>query len=1280
MLLIKIVLLSIISIEISAIITDCITLSDRRSDTFESLSSLKTNVEIYEGKKLQRVIETRERYSQPEKRSTIHLKTTQFRSNSSQTSETTYYYDGNHKFLLRYSDSFCSKSDLTTLSKHMFHEDVFKIWQQNGVEAETDHIVGVAKLLSMIEKVETDLKRAEFRFVRNLEAVVFKGSLKSQNTAYSDLRFEIIYNKNEMSKIFDIYVLPLHLILNFEWPQEKAMIIIHFYGLERISMFDSDSKSLDHPLFPRASDCGYPIKNFVTSELLERTQKSLSYVSFRAKLARGIEYNEDTIFSESIEMFYSFNIEAKLIRRDKITSRTFAGRLNISSVIYDFNQNKKYNMLTNYRNVGVTSEEILTNDGSTETSGCVSSDISPQVNQNYHHLIELDKLKYLGQTRIRGILTQVFEDDSIDVPPYWLFPSVSVKMNDKKAIEASEFDQIVGPTGSLVLVYYFTPGLIYEMAVGKLLKIEIVVRDNLRKTLTLTKEIHLFDFLFGNSHGNPFSDGREATSLFSLPKTCLSNLDSDMYADVAILFEPKEDNFIREDLALSAERLFQRMDREELTLQALYNNFQLSRLYIENLETKLDKLTIGSQNMIANSWPLPVLKLKMRVNNFDIASIDCVHLGRGRFLDRLSVTTVQVLTFEECSWSAYHHSRATNKEVVFAYHQTNKHINECLINTLYSSNSRTNFSQILGYYPYEYGEFIMYKIQVGSESSNQTGNQFKSWPIIRSGRNYLAGQQITLPKVDKDKDLELVYIVKQAEVSGELYKRDEQLRREKCIDGIGWIQQQKHRLRDQPLVKSIVTKSIGIQNTSIMTKDHCQSMCLLDLECKSYSYCANLGSKQAACALSNIDLQMENNFKSIKDAVNSHTINKEGSLSIYITEMSSYKEVGVRIDKKCSIFSKSYSNLFRKDHPVHLNLRTNTNFIQVTDENECARYCYEQNLSFLRGAIEQELDVETIIKDLEELQNSNEDSTTMMVKLELILNRHSRDAKNLCTMFQYEDIVATGNGSSTTNACIISRYQQRDAIESPYVPQQMIEMTTMSRYKLIEISFYEKMAGFKLLDISREGEKNQNSSTNQYIHLLNVHHQGFNKQILLNMDNIEFCARACILQTHGPKPSCASFDFVQEHNNSTRREYCLLNSQSLHSMKRRKTVEKQVLYADKSIQYWHFEPRESLIIPPDMADDYRLKQILENSYSLVRQFEEQISSRELQTKFDNLSFIIASFGIISGSLLGIRLAKLVIRNRDAGEESEYRSRMVRLVHRLSGLSIDGRHLQNEVRM
>lgn len=1281
--------------------------SSVRSDTFKGSFSLKTNLEIYEGTKLQKITETHERYLQSEKRSTIQAKTTQIRLNSiDQTKrEVTYYYDGIYKLWLQYNDRHCSESNAATFVKHLFNEDIFEIWLQDGVEAEIDgHIVGVAKLLPIIEKLKPDFKRAEFRVVRNLEAVVFKGSLESQNIAYSSLRYEIIYNKAEMSKIFDSDVLPLHLILNYDWPQETSMIIIHFYGLERINnMLDTDFKSVDFLLLPPASNCGNSIKNIVTQELLERTQKSLSSVSFNAKFVSSeAENDEDMALENNIDIFYAFNREAKLMRRDRMTYGTHLELLSISSTFYDFKQNKKYNVLKNYRSLERTFDEMSSFEGPNnyqETSKCVSSDISRQFDQNYHQFIKLDKLKYLGRTQVRGILANVFEDDSIDVPPYWLFPSVLVKLNDKQAIEASEFDQIVGPTGVLILVYYFAPGLAQEMPIGKLLKIDIMVKDNLRKILTITKEIHLFDFLSGNSHRRERAISSQ-TNLFSLSRVCFSNSDSDsgMFADIAVLFEPKEDNFNREDLALSAERLFQKEDREELILQALFNNFQLSRLYIDQLETKLAKSKRDQRNFFANRWHLPIIKLEMRVKNFESTSIDCILLGRGRFLDQSAVSRAQVLTFEECLWFAKHHSKAISKEVVFAYHQTKtkKHINECLIDPLYSSNARTNYTQTLGYYPYEYGEYMMYKIQVNSQDphNKMNGTQFTSWPIIRSGANYLIGQQISLPKIDKDKDLELVYVFMQVEVSGQLYKREEQLKPGEQIHGIGWIQQQTNQSRNQPLIKTIKapsTKTISTQDVGIMTKDLCQSMCLLDLECKSYSYCKNLGLKRA-CSVSNIDLQLEDNAKSLKDAANSILTNQKDSQLISIDDIDGLrKTIEVRLDRKCSIFSKSYSNLFRKDHPVYVNLRANMDdIIQVVDENECARHCYEQNLSFLRGIIKQELDIKMIHEDLEELRNSNEnDSTRVVGKLESILDWHTKNVKNLCTTFQYADILPNGNGTNATYACIISRnHQKRDTSLTNQLnpPQQLTKMTTMSRYKLIEMSFYEKMPGFRFLDYTSSDEQtiraefnSNNTSVSGYVNLLSIHHQGLNKQILLNMDNVEFCARACLLQTQGPKPSCASFDYVQEHNNSSRRQYCLLNSQSLHSLKRRRKVENQLLFAEKNVQYWHFEPRESLIIPTDMEDDDKLIQILAGD-SLVKQFDEPTRCKVARIEFDVLSFIIAILGIVSGSLMGIKLAKSVIRNRDAEEEMKYGSRMVRLVHRLSGLSIDGRHLQNEVRM
>lgn len=1292
--------------------------SPKASNLFGGLFSLKTNIDIYENSKLQRTIKTNEKYSQFEKRAVIQLKIINNRlingSDNVPISEITYYHDKIYKTWLKYENQYCSESNFALLAEQMFTDDIFKLWTQDdedeGNETEIGHIVGAAKLISMLEKVKVDFKKPEFRFVRNIEAAVFKGLTKSQNNAYSDLRYEIIYSKAEfLEKNSNLnQVLPLHLILSYESLQATNLIMIHFYGHEKINVLDqTDLKSNDLLLFPSASNCGIAInKNFknTSSENLQKIQKSFSRVSFKAsynKLNR-LE-NEDLMLDDNMETYFAFNVEAKLMRKDRITHNNYLDLFEVSSTIYDFNQNKKYNSLKSYPNINnkTPKDEAASMkrlDNNQEGIKCTASKISRQNNYNHNQFIKLDKLKYLGKARTRGILSNVFEDDSIVLPPYWLFPTVLVTINkdgDNQTIEASEFDQIVGRTGNLILLYHFTPGLSDDMPIEKLLKIEIMVKDNLRKTLTCMEEIHVFNF---HQLDSPLSnlkipDYNEATNTFSLSENCISinsgHNQSRMYANLAILFEPKGYFYLnRDELALSADRLFQRTVRDELLLQALYSNFQLSRLYIDHFETKLARSKNNPKNMIASRWPIPILKLYMRVNNFDVTNINCFLLGRGRFFDQSRVVKAQVFTFEDCAWFAYHHSKAINKDVVFAYSLTKNHINECLIDPLYTSSSRTGLTQTLNYYPYEFGEYMMYKINDEDKTSSGAA-QFASWPIVRTAVDYLVGQQIVLPKIDKEEDLELVYLVKQVELSGELYTREELLESGKYMAGIGWIQQ-LNTPSAHSLIKTIKPPAITTssrQDTGIMTKSVCQSMCLLDSACKSYSFCKHSGSKQAICTLSSIDIEKEDVSYRLKNVLKS---GEKGSQLVLIRDIDNTLEraVEVRLDKRCFIASKSYSELFRKDpHQVSITLNGNSNVIQVSDKNECARHCYEQNFNFLRGVIEQELNTKTILEELKTIQqNSNNDYNPLDIleKFDFTLNWYSRNVKSLCTTFLYADSMPTVNGTSIKNACIFSKNQQKDNTtisSSSSSSQQMTKITTLSRYKLIETSFYEKMTGFRLLNMPEEEAtiRTNNSSIHQYLHMLMFHHQGFNRQILLNMDNLEFCAKACISQTHGPKPSCTSFDIVYEQMNSTTRKYCLLNSQSLYSLKRRKKVDEQVLYAEKNFQHWHYEPRESLIIPSDVDDDDKLIQILEGD-SLIKQFEEVNYCKLPSASFVDTKFLlIALFGMILGLVLGIKLTERILRHK-AEDETEFRYRMFRLVHRVSGLSINNNYLQNEVRM
>lgn len=1206
-----------------------------------------------------------ENYSRAERRAVVQI------TESNLTNR--YYHDANSGVWLDWSPSGgkCERSSQADLDRRLFGGALMIEDTDSVRDDQLEHVVGPARVLLILQKLKPKLTLSALSENRSMHGrIVIPFRLELNPTSGARLQLDVLYDQTQLKQMSSLDTLPLQLILTREQPS-NSMLSLSFAQFQRIGSamdlymnFVNGVRAQSPSGFPLEPACERVVgaqesPQTTEREMLRKLASRLDKISFKARLIDHLRPPDQAVQ----DYRFVFDQTKKLLRKDHFLMGERTKGKATSTTLYDFNRGRKFNLLRRDphqpgRNLNLVDEN--------DTAGCIMIGMDYERKMSaylkkigQHMFVDFERLRYMGRADLGTTSALVYKHDAPMMLPYWLFPAVLAKGTNSEPQEVSELQTINGLGHVISLTYYFAlkeaTRFMPEPILDQLLRIEITVIDSIRNQPLLVKTLEVMDFL----------SSAMASDLFSLVADCPSKEDKS--AQFSIVMEPTQKDGIQEEAAnlyYADEYLESNLARDELLLNSLFKSFQLSPIYIEHFKSRL--LLRPSKRFAARdkqwlSLPRMEFELKIRDSTGAFRVAECTLLGRGRFFDRKRVLHNRVNEFEECIWFAHHHSLELGHELLFAYDAKSS---LCFLDRLYSDRvgDRRSAAKALNYYPYEYGEFTMYKLTYESAGSEQIISDSADLPIVGNKALHLVGQSLSL--AIPNADYQIPYRIEHVKMSGQLAKADGTLKHNQRVDNVAWT------LSDG-LVRARVAGGHsdlpGDQSGEhVMTEGICYSSCLLDIECRSYSFCERSISKQAECLLSKVDITR----KAVLQQLRSHLAISKSSqlrkserlqqLDLSPTGTDNIVKTAINLDSRCYISSKSYSTLFDRTYqysvkPGDLSFEE----FKVVDRDECARLCFERNINFLKSSRKYELDLVNIGHDLE-----------------AAFDWYPEHAKSLCTRFQYAERTDGEEGPS----CFIPKpYQTTD--ETPNIGADQASSVVTYTHKLIFTNLFERKDGLRLASaketLPSEADPNMisgNSSTrNVKVVMLESRLKGLNEQIKLGIDDVEHCARSCLMQISGPRPFCASFDLVLEKSIGQR--YCLLNTQNLHSLKMHNgNGSRHVIYASAApgYHYWHFEP---LQYSTDGEND---------AYDAL--FAEKLTKLNAESNMDSKSsgiyILIALIAVTSGLFAGISMTGFVLQRQRRSNriESVSSHRMARLVHTLRKVSLRTRYESDEIRM
>lgn len=1195
-----------------------------------------------------------------------------------------YYHDANSGVWLDWSPGSgkCKPSSQADLDRRLFGGALIIDDPDSApLSAQDDqlkHVVGPARVLLVLQKLKPRLTLSELSENRSMHGrIVIPFRLVLESTSGAHLQLDVLYDQAQMRQMPLLDTLPLQLILTRDQPI-NSMLSFSFAQFQRV-----DSKMDSYMNFVNGvrvqSPSGFPLKPTCervvgaqespqTPErgMLRKLASSFDKISFKAKLIDNLRPTDQAV------RYYRFIFDQakKLLRKDHFLSGERTIGKAVSTTLYDFNRGRKFNLLKRDPHQPRRSSNLVDED---DTAGCVTIEMDYERKMSgylrkvsQHLFVDIEGLRYMGRADLGTKSALVYKQDAPIMLPFWLFPAVLVKRTNSEPQEVSELQAINGLGNVISLSYYFAlkeqTRFMPEPILDQLLRVEIAVIDSIRNLPLLMKTLEITDF----------TSGAVASGLFSLVADCPSK--DDKSARFSVVLEPTQRDGIQNEAAnlyYADEYLGSNLARDELLLDSLFRSFQLSPIYIEHFKSRPLLRPSKRFALREKQWlSLPRLEFELEVRDSTGAfkEAECTLLGRGRFFNREQVLRNQVNEFEECLWFAHHHSLELGHELLFAY-DTKSSL--CLLDRLYLDQSgRRSSAKTVNYYPYEYGDFIMYKLTYeppGSESTRSDSILHSAnLPMIGNKALHLVGQSVSLaiPNVD----YQIPYRIEHVKMSGQLARADGTLQHNQRVNNVAWM------LSDGLVRAKVLGEDSylpgGQTGVHLMTDAICCSSCLLDIECRSYSFCERSIGKQAECLLSKVDitrngvLQQLQSHSAASKPLQVRKSEQPQQLDFRQTSdnngTDNIVKISINIDSKCYISSKSYSTLFVRTYQYNVKLGDQSlEKYRVVDRDECARHCFEKNIDFLKSIREYELN-SIIMKD----------------DLEALFDWYPQHAKSLCVRFQYAE---QADGQEGPSCFIPKTYQKID--ETPTVGEVQANSVVTDTHKLIFTNLFERKDGLRLAaakevlpskaDLNTTG-KNANTR-NVKITVLESRLNGLNEQIKLGIDDVEHCARSCLMQLNGPRPSCASFDLVLER--STGQRYCLLNTQSLRSLKMHKDESsRQVIYASTAHdqQYWHFEP---LLYSTDDKDDV---------YDALNAkiLAELVEESNMKSTPLGIYIFIVFIAMIGGLFASISMTGFLLQRQERSKriDSVSSHRMARLVHTLRKVSLRTRYESDEIRM
>lgn len=1175
-----------------------------------------------------------------------------------------------------------------------------------------NHIVGAARLIFFIMKHrhELVLKKANDNTlkIRNIPAELFKLTYQTRDSKV-ELEFSVFFSSTDL-KADSKSALPIQIMVDNR--HNEDLIIIDYRSIEILSSDNnqqyytaqlfrtSSGVQFDPFVFEPISGCSKALSPNVEEDLFKEYVRDTVKFSFRAEIEMKLPSSDDKSVSPNIVLiktFVAYDAKLNSMVYDVLGSSVVADVRKISGIrkqIFNFNQNRMYHTVERVQNsdnyldkiLQVSRENILGEsfDARTDTMQCVVAKIfADQVSTDAISIGKLllgaDKFVYLGKAQVREIDALVYEVSHADSAPFWLDQPVQYKTSSGE-YKTRMPNSKRGDSKLNILAYFGARDKQHP-----LLLLELYQVDMINLSIFDKQTIHIYDFSWDLNYQAP--NGEMIQDLFSMEDRCSNNLGKNQYPRIELMLENKD--FV--DFELDSSNKLEVPAVRALALQAsLQETFKLPATMIFDIETKLFK---NQQSVVS----LMLLASFRVAEHYDVLA-ELTYIGRGEpyLLYRGEHVETRARSFQGCFFQAAH-IRGAN--VYFGYDSIQQ---VCAIDLVPVAKKIVKNGKEM---PPAFVIFEKDDDSGGSVSgmnmeiyrTNHVVDKFidlgfaKRWLdslAIQKNKLKLLGTEMVLKDViDCSNSVEMSsmkFKIVGAYIDESSYKTSSKMQISNNSDqeesdkaskilqndqivGFGYSYDDKGKYTDNDLVKLMLPlRADAIE----LTQDQCETACLTDYDCKSYSVCIFAGKVQ--CLLSKISIKAPSIFEQVMKNINSKEIDLRIEEPRKDSTQKAQKVSTVKLVKyaNCEIRGKNFLNLFRKPEQVR-HIFTNRRVLPVDSENDCAELCFTRNIQLMRDETGSPMN-----KKL----NSNHGQITNEEIIGLV-DKHYDLARKVCKAFLYLNLmnVRGSDGeldsklkerilpkdldklnSWTKGYCIVGD-QTNDLEREELRQNKMLNENfeeSIDNVKNIGISakfnihylkynyFYEKQHGIRLFNSPMTSQEMQayktvkilvkpdvptilNSDSTQIKQslesIISYIDYGFNIQETI-LANEAKCAKVCYLQSYGPWPACRSFDLSIELNNHNQYiSRCYLNSLTLEeAYHNEQTIGALRLVdhdqvSDMQLQKWHYEPRKGIANDElEIVEDLQLYEM-----------------RKLYSKYGSLPIRIHTLGALCMAILGI---------------------------------------------
>lgn len=1081
-----------------------------------------------------------------------------------------------------------------------------------------DLIVGPFRLLRLLNGHQSEFTARRDSMVSNLNAIAF--DYQHDFPKFGKLDFTLLYPREQ----------------NFVLSQDSVPLKIRVYvnGKYHVGVFDfsrifhhgddQHPEDIQMAFSGMAAIDGYmlrPIVNNCSGALADKQMAPFAKYSpkttkFSFKLERVNPANP-----RRSEAYVAYDARLGIMRIDDLDKD-----YNLKKLI-NFRLNKIYHVADS-SNVKVSGDSLavkpVDEDGGLR-SKCIVAKLLPEsaMVPRYMGIGKLvagaDNFVFMGRGQVRGFDANVYEATYSSLP-LWLDQMITYK-GENSIVDIRSPEQGIGRKSEIkyqTLLFVAADEskdtiplmiTIYKIDLGA-----IAVRS-------LTEQIfHLYDF----SMDLTSSDEEKVDELFSLHDSCLQGSDIPQHGKVEISLISDE---------ILQDQQVQRLEADAFRNLELITNLQdklgLPATMIYDIESKLTKRDRkGTRSIIFSFRVAEKLDQVMQLK----------YLGKGH----VSGEKFKANSFSDCLVEAGH---ATSTIVNFAYDMERGY---CAL-----VQKAEELSSL----------FEMFKISQVKEDLRSSGS--KEWLHRMSHGQELLGfidTKFTLFNSDSDPNSNSKSVFSVQDIKVHPVKHEDDYittSSSQVYGGSRLINKLSGFTLPESDSRSMIVRPYTLDEfnwkpadpkmadqLTDMTYEQCQSACLRQYTCRTFSLC--IKPNEIQCILSTAKLD----FISLGQQLTGAAVS---ALKIGLgvdVDLGDGGHMELIKQPNCEIHNKLFIDLFELPHQVKQTI-SDRPVRAARSREECAEVCFAKTLQAIKS------DVQISLQKLPYL-DSNYDYFNS-AQAEELTAAHLQATRSICSEFSYiynaalrawskdeqddlmfKTIFDDVPKEEAQGYCVYKRVRdpnRENNLKPPVSDKLYIDMEI---YFFKFETFFEKKFGVSLAKsrLSEESSEayNEASQSKKYLtqdqmNLLKNHiEMGDNFQATIHAQAAK-CAKVCFLQSWGPWPACRSFDItVKPEEKGKSIVTCNLNSITVGQATKSQRYD-LIIESDAQQKVWHYEPRggflaEKLYVDADSGFDQA--EILSH---IDRTFRMKIHP------FGVVMLLIV--GIVTGVFLGMKLGQQV---------------------------------------